>query len=201
MGKIRYNNPGNLRTFQTNGKWATPFIGEILPPLATPGQEFGFRKFQSLPLGYRALFLVLKSQYLNKGFDTIAKIFPKYAPTSDGNNPQLYIENVEKWSNVNRNKKLNTYSDLIPIVEGITRMENNVLPDKQAIVQGYKYINTPPIVAPPTIDITPGQTTPTPTPIQQNWLQRNKKPLIIGGIAIAVLTTLYYSNEKKKIYS
>lgn len=198
---IRFNNAGNIRTFYKNGSWSKPFIGEVLPPLASVGATSGFRKFATLPLGYRALFIVLKQNYLNKGLDTIAEIFPVYAPSGDGsNNPQAYINLVEKKSGIDRNKILKTYSDLIPIVEAITEVETGTKANKDAILQGYKFINSPPLIDTNTIEYTTPSTENNLIP-KENFFVRNKKPILITGITLALLTTLYLYNEKKTSYS
>jgi len=192
---LRYNNPGNIRTFLKNGEWSKPFIGEILPPLFTPGKNSGYRKFQTLPFGYRALFMVLKNNYLDKGINTIQKIFPVYAPASDNNQPSVYINTVEKKTGINRNKILSTYKDLIPIVEAITEIETGQKADKTAIMQGYEYINKPPVQIEPQTEQTPTE------PKKKNWFIKNKKPILITTAVGAVLTALYLYNEKETHYS
>lgn len=196
MAQIRYNNAGNLRSIYRNGKWSTPFIGEVLPPLYKDGSTAGYRKFSTLPYGYRALFIVLKQQYLNKGLNTIAKIFPVYAPASDNNNPQGYINFVEKQTGINRDKVLSSYSDLIPIVEAITKQETGVTADKQAVIDGYKLINSP-LIPPTTIQ----QPTTIETPVPQiNWFTRNKKPILITGAGLLILTSLYYGKKNNRAF-
>ncbi len=197
MASIRYNNAGNLRSFYDGKQWSKAFVGETLPPLYKEGSKSGYRKFVSLPYGYRALFIVLKQQYLNKGLNTIAKIFPVYAPASDNNQPSAYIDFVEKQSGINRNKILSTYSDLIPIVEAITKQETGTTPDKQAIIEGYKLINNP-IIPPSTIQ---QPTTTTPEQPQINWFVRNKKPLLIASAGILILTSIYYGKKSSSEFS
>ena len=62
---MNYNNPGGIMTWN-NGKRS-------------------LRRFESKEAGIRYMVNLLKSNYIDKGLDTFAKIQPKYAPTSDGN--------------------------------------------------------------------------------------------------------------------
>jgi len=137
---LKNNNPGNIRSFIKNGKYSTPFVGESLPADIKPGKTAGFRIFVSLPYGYRALFKVLKGGYLDKGNNTIAKIFPIYAPASDNNVPTAYINSVEKMTGINKNTILTSYADLIPIVRAITKVETGTTANETAIIEGFNLI-------------------------------------------------------------
>jgi len=72
---IRNNNPGNIRRVQGN-----PWNGEVVPSPWVPG----FVVFDTVESGYRAMLLLLNS-YINKGYNTIAKIITRWAPPTENN--------------------------------------------------------------------------------------------------------------------
>jgi hypothetical protein len=56
----------------------------------------GYAAFSSWQDGYAAFYrLISGPYYVGSGLNTIASIIPKYAPSSDGNNPFAYIAAVE----------------------------------------------------------------------------------------------------------
>jgi hypothetical protein len=117
------NNPGNIRLIlKVDGSLPSPFVGEVRPGDIKPGSRFGMRRFATIADGTRALYKVLNNEYLGRGLNTIAKIFPVYAPAGDNNHPDKYINFVEGATGINRNKIL-SQSDLIPLVKAITREE------------------------------------------------------------------------------
>lgn len=187
---IRYNNPGNIRSFYTNGNWSKPFTGETLPPLFSPGATAGYRKFVSLPMGYRALFIVLKLNYLNKGFNTIATIFPRYAPAGDGNNPGAYIAGVEKMTGIPKDKILSTYSDLIPVVKAITKIETGTTADETAVLDGFKLINGG-------VSTKPQPQEPTTQPADNKKKSNLTTVLVISATAALILFAVWQKRTKR----
>ncbi len=111
---IRNNNPGNIR--HGKSKWAG---------MSTSQTDSAFVQFTAPEYGIRALAVLLKN-YFAQGFDTIAKIFPKYAPSSE-NNTKAYVAQVEKTSGIGRNEKLSV-ADLPLLVTAIIRHENGTNP-------------------------------------------------------------------------
>jgi len=199
MSGIKRNNPGNIRSFvDANGNFSKPFYGEISPPDIKPGKNAGFRIFESESAGYRALFRLLKTGYIDRGYNTIAKIFPRYAPGSDSNDPAGYITNVEKWSGINRNKILESYRDLFPIVESINRMENGIQANKNNVQSGFDSIFNPLLLPKPGngISIIP------PDPGDQKEKPNYTKPILIGaGILGIYLLYKHYAKPKKFNFS
>jgi len=193
---IHGNNPGNIRVIQQReGGWGTPFDGEIRPPAVLPGATSGFRVFNNLISGYRAIFVLLKNAYLNQGFDTIAKIFPRYAPKADNNNPTAYIKSVEQMTGINANQVLNTYKDLKPIVKAITKVETGINANDEDIENAYLSLFNPiENVLNPSI-ILPSETTQV---TKQPFFIRNKKILIIGAVSLALIGGVLYYEKKKK---
>ena len=189
---MKRNNPGNIRAFiDASGNISKPFYGETTPDIK-PGNKSGFRVFDTTPAGYRALFKVLKNNYLESGYDTIRKIFPRYAPATDNNDPNHYINFVEAKTNIPRDRKLSTYAELIPIVKAITEMEHGETADPNEVKLGYESINDPTKLI---VELLPGQDSTTPG-------QKNKfiKPVLIGaGLLTAFFIYRHYAKKKISI--
>jgi len=122
------NNPGNIRL--TAAKWN----GEI------DGTDKAFKKFKSMPYGYRALYALLR-EYINKGYNTIEKIINRYAPGNE-NNTEAYINTVVKKTGIDR-KQVLTFAEInkiTDIVAAISFVENGVTADMRDINSGYKLL-------------------------------------------------------------
>ncbi|EBU9772986.1 TPA: hypothetical protein ACW5L5_000138 [Salmonella enterica subsp. enterica] len=78
---IRNNNPGNLEYSKTN-----PWVGQT-------GDDGRFAKFETPEHGIRALGRNLLS-YQRQGIDTVNDIINRWAPPSDNNNTDAYIQAV-----------------------------------------------------------------------------------------------------------
>jgi hypothetical protein len=122
---LRNNNPLNIRhntdTFQ----------GEI------KGSDKAFKTFITMPYGYRAAFVTLAT-YHSKGYNTIEKIIPRWAPPNE-NNTGNYISNVARWSGVPRNKELTAAdgADYILIVAAMSFIENGKNADISEVRAGF----------------------------------------------------------------
>ncbi|KAA6300476.1 MAG: hypothetical protein EZS26_000524 [Candidatus Ordinivivax streblomastigis] len=122
---LRNNNPLNIRHN------ADVFQGEI------KGNDKSFKTFSTMPYGYRAAFVTLAT-YLSREWNTIEKIITHWAPPSE-NDTNGYINNVEKWSGVPRNKVLTAAdgADYILIVAAMSFVENGVNADIAAVQAGF----------------------------------------------------------------
>ena len=122
---LRNNNPLNIR------KNAEQFQGEI------KGTDKSFKKFSSLPYGYRAGFVILGT-YLSQGLNTVEKIIAHWAPPTE-NDTESYISDVERWSGIPRNKQLTAIdgSDYILIVAAMSFVENGQNADISAVQAGF----------------------------------------------------------------
>ncbi|MDR2806263.1 MAG: structural protein P5 [Dysgonamonadaceae bacterium] len=127
---IRNNNPLNIRH---NGDL---FQGEI-----RPGTDKLFKQFSSPAYGYRAAFITLGT-YWSRGWNTIEKIVGHWAPPNE-NNTEGYIEKVEKWSQVKRDKVLtaNDGDAYIAIVMAMSLVENGVSCDMREVRAGFALQN------------------------------------------------------------
>ena len=66
----------------------------------------GFLKFKEVKWGVRAGYINLVNTYINRGLNTLAKIFPLYAPDSVGNNSKAYIDSIVKITGIDPNRTL-----------------------------------------------------------------------------------------------
>jgi len=126
---FRNNNPLNIRHN------ADVFQGEI------EGTDKAFKTFSSMPYGYRAAFAILAT-YLSRGWNTIEKIITRWAP-QDENDTESYINNVEEWSGIPRNKELTAGdgADYILIIAAMSYVENGRNADISKIIAGFNLQN------------------------------------------------------------
>lgn len=125
---LRNKNPLNIRLSKDT------FIGELVPSTDT-----AFKQFKSIEYGYRAAFVTLAT-YNSRGRNTLDKIIKAWAPPNE-NNTNGYIDKVETWSGVDRNKKLNVIGskdDYIAIVVAMSRVENGVVASIKEVTSGFE---------------------------------------------------------------
>lgn len=97
---LRDNNPGNIRPsirYQWNGQIGT---------------ENNYVVFQDIEHGIRAMCKDLMSK-INRGLNTLTKYIPVYAPPSDNNNTQGYINRVSKSTGIEPKAILDTNQDTV----------------------------------------------------------------------------------------
>lgn len=125
---LRNNNPGNIRISNTNYK------GEI-----KPSQDRAFKQFESMPYGYRAMFVLIHTYKLRYGLDTIRKIISRYAPDNE-NNTEVYINRVSKESGINTDEKLDTMSptQMIPMIAAMSLVENGIPANPDDVKTGWQ---------------------------------------------------------------
>lgn len=84
----------------------------------------GFLIFDSIENGTRAGFINLINTYINAGLNTIAKIFPQYAPSSDpSNNPAAYIASVSQQTGIDPDAEVTTSDQIYKIGQAIIKVE------------------------------------------------------------------------------
>lgn len=181
---LKNNNPGNIRLIkQSGGGYGAAFVGEVRPGDIAPGSTYGFRKFDTLVNGFRAMFVLLKRSYLDNGFNTIAKILPRYAPAADANNPNAYINTVEALTGIDRNQVLSSYTDLLPIVKAMAKVETGATINAADASQALASIYNPLLITTTAAsDTTPGA-------------KKNYKKILIP--AAAMVAALYLLNGNK----
>lgn len=131
---LRVNNPGNIR------KSLEKFQGEVLSP------DDAFKAFSSLDYGYRAMSVIIYNYFNKHGLNSIRKIITRYAPPSDGNHTDAYINTVASRSGVSPDRviteadfKYPTASPFMKTVIGeMARVEQGKAPDQTSLSKGYK---------------------------------------------------------------
>jgi len=110
---IRNNNPGNLNYARQDG--ATKEAGE----------NGRFAVFSSMRDGISALHRQIQL-YLQRGVNTIDSIVNKYAPSSDGNNVQAYIQQLVGATGKGANETLSgdDQGTVFKLIRGIINHEN-----------------------------------------------------------------------------
>ncbi|MDE9558119.1 structural protein, partial [Xenorhabdus bovienii] len=112
---IRNNNPGNIDHNSAN-KWQ----GQLLHD---PKIESRFCRFESPEYGIRALMKLL-CNYHKKGYQTVAKMIDRWAPTNE-NNTSAYINGVAKALGVDPHQVITVDKvTLIVLAKSIIRHEN-----------------------------------------------------------------------------
>lgn len=106
---MKNNNPFNIR------KSANPWLGKLI------GQDKDFETFETLNLGVRAGLLNLLNAYFKPGL-TLRQIVAKYAPGSDNNNEQSYLDFLVKSTGVIP-EQIPTKEKWLPIAQAIMKME------------------------------------------------------------------------------
>lgn len=113
---LRNCNPGNLRCS------AVRYKGEC-----AEGDSAGFRRFESVAYGYRAMFVLLHTYALRYGCRTIEAMILRYAPPSE-NDTAAYIRRVSRASGIDARARVDTLDGAVmqPIVCAMSAVENGV---------------------------------------------------------------------------
>lgn len=129
---LRNNNPGNIRIS------GTKYDGEV-----QPSQDKAFKQFKDMAHGYRAMFVLLYTYQKKHGCDTLRKMINRYAPPVE-NHTENYIQSVAKWSGVNPDATLDTTNQakMVPVVCGMSRMENGKTAVQADVVKGWNLFKT-----------------------------------------------------------
>jgi hypothetical protein len=119
-------NPGNIR--KTPDFWK----GEI------QGTDKDFKTFQSMPYGYRAMFVLLSSYFHKYKLNTIEKIINTYAPGNE-NNTEAYINAVCQRTGFARDMVLDfgDTDSIKSLIAAISYVENGVKADMNDITAGF----------------------------------------------------------------
>lgn len=109
------NNPGGIN----DGAFARSQPGYV-------GANGRFAGFATLQDGVNAQKALLKS-YIDRGYDTPAKIARRWAPAADGNDPRGYAGNIASMLGISPNAKL-TAADVDRLQDAQARQENAMYP-------------------------------------------------------------------------
>lgn len=115
---IRNNNPLNIRRYVHND-----WLGKIHDDIA---QDMEFEEFRHPKYGFRASFILIH-RYIKQGYNSVRRIIERWAPSSDGNNIEVYLSVLRSYG-------LNPNDVIIPLdwksmsalVEGMFAVECGV---------------------------------------------------------------------------
>ena len=112
---LRNNNPGNIMLSETR------YRGE------TDSGDSAFKRFESMPLGYRAMFVLLYTYQKRYGLNTIEGMIVRYAPPFE-NNTVGYAGFVVRRSGIGLNEPIDTLcrEQMVAVVSAMSRVENGV---------------------------------------------------------------------------
>ncbi len=124
---LRNNNPGNIRLSGVRYK------GE------TVSGDKAFKTFESMPWGYRAMFVVLNTYQKKHGLLTIRQMIGRWAPPCE-NDTGAYVDAVARWSPVDADTPVaSTDRDvMLPIVAAMSRVENGVAAVAEDVEKGWE---------------------------------------------------------------
>ena len=128
---VRNCNPGNIRK---NGDL---FQGEI------DSTDPDFKQFRSMAYGYRAIFKILRTYKNNYSLNTLEQMIYRWAPPSDNNKTEVYVDFVAKRAGIDRKDivDVSNMTAMCRIVEAMAIMEcggeTGWVPDMNEIRDGW----------------------------------------------------------------
>ena len=107
-------NPGNIR------QSAVRYKGEV-----RPSRDPAFKQFESMPWGYRAIFVLLDTYRIRHGLDTIRGMISRWAPPSE-NHTEIYIRAVADAVGIADDRPVDTRdrTTMLRMAAAISRVEN-----------------------------------------------------------------------------
>lgn len=125
---LRNNNPLNIR--HSANKWQG---------MAAQQTDRAFVQFTARKYGYRAAFVLIRNYIARHHANTIGKIIARWAPSSDGNNTQAYINFVSKTSGIKADTPLRfaDQKSMVAIVRSMTQMESAIIEDIDLLNEAY----------------------------------------------------------------
>jgi hypothetical protein len=87
------------------------------------GSNKGFAVFDTFRNGVRAMALTVMNDVNAK--KSVAAIIKEYAPSSDGNNTNKYIENVETWANLQPTQLISNAGEFDRLIRAMIRQETS----------------------------------------------------------------------------
>ena len=133
---ISNNNPGNIRPT------STPYLGQV------GVSNNNFIIFDNIAWGVRAWLLNFFSSVNNHGTNTILSYVTRYAPASDGNNPEEYAQNISNATGIDVNAVFGTdQATVSAIMKAQFAFElgasNAAYITDQDVADGYALYNNP----------------------------------------------------------
>ena len=124
---LRNNNPGNIE------KSKETWVGAV-------GNDGRFLKFQTPEYGVRAMARIIKNYQKNYGIDTVEKLIHRWAPPSDNNPTDKYVNYVSKLSGFAKDQKLDLTHEttLLKIMDAMIKFENGRGLDARTVMKGIR---------------------------------------------------------------
>ena len=124
---IRNCNPGNIRRSRVR------YRGE-----KHPSQDPDFKQFESMAMGYRAMFILLDTYRVRYGLRSIRQMIERYAPPTE-NHTALYIDAVCDMTGIRPDERIDTRSRrvMVPIVAAMSRIENGCAARRSEVEHGF----------------------------------------------------------------
>lgn len=121
------NNPGNIRRSRAR------YRGEV-----QPSRDPDFKQFESLPWGYRAIFVLLDTYRIRYGLNTVQGMISRWAPPTE-NHTHNYIRYVAQAVGIGKDDPLDTRDKpaMLRFAAAISRVENGVEADMEQVEKGW----------------------------------------------------------------
>ncbi|MEO4005788.1 hypothetical protein [Flavobacterium sp. CAU 1735] len=112
---LKNNNPGNIRRSKETWDGKVPF---------SLSRDLSFEQFYELRYGLRAVMRILVT-YSKSGYSTISLMINRYAPASDNNDTNAYINYVSQKTGLKPDQPITklTGTLLIELTKAIVKME------------------------------------------------------------------------------
>jgi hypothetical protein len=103
-----------------------------------PSQDPDFKQFESMAMGYRAMFILLDTYRVRYGLRSIREMISRYAPHTE-NHTALYIETVCDLTGMLPDEQIDTRSRrvMVPIVSAMSRVENGCIARRMEVEEGF----------------------------------------------------------------
>lgn len=121
-------NPGNIR------QSAVRYKGEV-----RPSRDPAFKQFESMPWGYRAIFVLLDTYRIRHGLETIRDMISRWAPPSE-NHTEIYIRAVADAVGIADDRPVDTRdrTTMLRMAAAISRVENGTAADMDDVELGWE---------------------------------------------------------------
>ena len=125
---LSYRNPGNIR------QSAVRYKGEV-----RPSRDPAFKQFESMPWGYRAIFVLLDTYRIRHGLETIRDMISRWAPPSE-NHTEIYIRAVADAVGIADDRPVDTRdrTTMLRMAAAISRVENGTAADMDDVELGWE---------------------------------------------------------------
>ena len=125
---LRNCNPGTIR------RSAVRYKGEC-----DDADADGFRRFESMAYGYRAMFVLLHTYSVRYGCRSIADMIARYAPPSE-NDTSAYVRRVARAAGIEPHAAVDTRNGALMqrVVCAMSAVENGVPADVGEVRQGWE---------------------------------------------------------------